>query len=146
MIAHIKTISNAETTRHSGRVELWQKLQMVLVKAFELRHEDFEYAEKGEGVPLPLDKESIMLLASVLISSETTGHLRDAMVINYLFKSVFELTDSDTNSYMLFSMGDITTLIDAYYKSQMNLSDKYGDLFFDILNKQELLTQEYLES
>lgn len=77
----------------SGRVELWQKLQMVLVKAFELRHETYEYAEKKDDVPLPLDKDSIMLLASVLISSETSGHLRDPAVINYLFKSVYELVD-----------------------------------------------------
>jgi len=48
MIAHIKTIPATETSSsNSGRVELWQKLQMVLVKAFEFRHEDFEYAEKG---------------------------------------------------------------------------------------------------
>ena len=31
-----------------------------------------------------------MLLAQVLVSSETTGHLRDPAVINYLFKGVQE--------------------------------------------------------
>ena len=67
----------------------------------------------------PLDKDSIMLLASILISNETTGHLRDPMVINYLFKSVYELVDFDEDSYQLFSMGDIIMLVDAYYKSQM---------------------------
>lgn len=50
-------------------------------------------------VPLPLDKENIMILASVMVSNETTGHLRDNAVINYLFKSVYELTDHDENSY-----------------------------------------------
>ena len=63
----------------------------MLVKAFEWRHHNFEVEDKSE--PLPLEKELIMLLASVLIASETTGHLRDPAVINYLFKSVFELSD-----------------------------------------------------
>ena len=29
--------------RYSGRAELWNKLQILLVKAFEMRHEMFEY-------------------------------------------------------------------------------------------------------
>ena len=33
-------------------------------------------------------------------------------------------------------MADISTLVDAYYKSQMALTDKYGDLFIEILGKQ----------
>ena len=112
---------------------------MLLVKGFEYRHDIFENADKGEEAPLPLEKEPIMLLASILISNETTGHLRDPLVINYLYKSVYELVDFNETSYQLFSMEDITTLLDAYYKSQMELSDKYGDLFVDILKKQELL-------
>jgi len=146
MIAHIKMIGTSETKRHSGRAELWHKLQTLLVKSFEVRHEDYEYSEVNEEVPLPLDKDSIMLLASILIASETTGHLRDPAVINYLFKSVFELTDYDENSYQMFGMEEIAILVDAYYKSQMVLQDKYGDLFFEILEKQELLTDFYMES
>lgn len=146
MIAHIKTISIDQTTRHSGRAELWNKLQILLVKAFEMRHEMFEYQEDGENAPLPLDKESIMIMASILIASETSGHLRDPAVINYLFKSVFELTDFDEDGYQQFSMQDIATLVDASYKSQMMLQDKYGDLFYDILDKQGLLDQDYLET
>ena len=146
MIAHFKTSSSAEMTKQTGRAELWVKLQMLLVKAFEVRHANFEHAEKEEEEALPLDKDSIMLLASVLIASETTGHLRDPLVINYLFKSVFELVDFDSQSYQKFSLQDISILIDAYYKSQMPLTDKYGDLFFDILDKQKLLNQASLET
>ena len=69
------------------------------MKAFEIRHENFEYAEKEENEPLPLDKESIMLLANVMISNETTGHLRDSAVINFLFKSVYELVDHNEEQY-----------------------------------------------
>jgi hypothetical protein len=76
-----------------------------------------------------------MLLASVMIANETTGHLRDSAVINFLFKSVYELVDVDNESYQLFSMSDISILVDAYYKSQMPLNDKFGDLFVDILAK-----------
>lgn len=43
-------------------------------------------------------------------------------------------------------MADISTLVDAYYKSQMPLTDKYGDLFIEILGKQQLLKKNYLES
>lgn len=43
-------------------------------------------------------------------------------------------------------MNDISILVDASYKSQMRLTDKYGDLFIDILQKQDLLTQTYLET
>lgn len=43
-------------------------------------------------------------------------------------------------------MQDISILLDAYYKSQMPLEDKYGDLFIDILDKQKLLNQTYLET
>ena len=71
-----------------------------------------------------------------MIANETTGHLRDPAIINYLFKSVYELTDFDEESYNLFSLDDIATLVDASFKSQMELSDKYGDLFYDILRKQ----------
>lgn len=71
----------------------------------------------------------------MLVSSESTGHLRDPQIINYLFKSVYELTDADENSHMLFSFSDISILVDAFYKSQMDLSDKYGDLFIDILQR-----------
>ena len=92
-------------------------MQLVLVKAFEFRHEDFEYSEVRDNTPLPLDKESIMMLASVMIANETTGHLRDPNVINYLFKSVFELVDSEEDAYTMFSMGDISILVDAFYKS-----------------------------
>ncbi len=87
-----------------------------------------------------------MLLASVMIANETTGHLRDAEVINFLFKSVFEIVDSDEDAYQQFSMADISILVDAYYKSQMPLKDTYGDLFVDILAKQKLLNHTYLES
>ena len=83
-----------------------------------------------------MDKESILILANVMIANETTGHLRDPAIINYLFKSVYELTDFDEESYNLFSLDDIATLVDASFKSQMELSDKYGDLFYDILRKQ----------
>ena len=98
MIAHMKTTATAETIRHSGRAELWNKMQTLLVKAFEWRHEDFEYAEASD-MPAPVDKNSILLLASVLIASETTGHLRDPAIINYLFKSVYELTDIHEDGY-----------------------------------------------
>lgn len=117
MIAHVKTITTSEGSANSGRVELWQKLQMLLVKSFEFRHDDFEYTEKKDIVNPPLSKESIMLLASVMISSETTGHLRDPQIINYLFKSVFELVDFDEDYYKYFTMADIATLVDAFYKS-----------------------------
>lgn len=80
---------------------------MLLVKAFELRHEDFEYAEKSDEVPVPLDKDSIMLLASVMISNESSGHLRDPEVINYLFKSVYELVEVDPENVRLFGIEDI---------------------------------------
>lgn len=99
MIAHMKTLATIETTSHSGRAELWNKLQTLIVKAFELRHEDYEYSETSEEMPPPLDKDSIMLLASILIASETTGHLRDPAIINYLFKSVYELTDIEEDGY-----------------------------------------------
>ena len=69
-----------------------------MVKAFEWRHEDFEYAEASD-MPAPVDKNSILLLASVLIASETTGHLRDPAIINYLFKSVYDLTDIHEDGY-----------------------------------------------
>ena len=109
------------------------------MKAFEFRHEDFEYAEASEQMPPPLDKNSIMVLASVLIASESTGHLRDPAVINYLFKSVYELTDFGEDGHLNWGLQDVAILLDASYKSQMMLKDKYGDLFFDILNKQDLL-------
>jgi len=117
MIAHVKTFSTSEEGTNSGRVELWHKLQMLLVKSFEWRHEDFEYTEKKDIVAPPLNKDSIMLLASVMISNETTGHLRDSQIINYLFKSVFELVDFDEDYYKYFTMADIATLVDAFYKS-----------------------------
>lgn len=120
----------------SGRAELWQKLQTVLIKSFELRHAEFEHAENKDEVPLPLEKDSIMLLAGVLNASETTGHLRDPEVINYLFKSVYELVDADELAYKRFDMADVSILVDAFYKSQMPLLDKYGDLFVDILERQ----------
>jgi len=40
-----------------------------------------------------------MLLANVMISNETTGHLRDSAVINFLFKSVYELVDHNEEQY-----------------------------------------------
>lgn len=146
MIAHLMSIQSADPRAFPGRVELWQKLSLVLSKAFELRHEDFEYADKQEEVPLPLQKEQIMLLAQVLITSETTGHLRDPQIINYLFKSVFELVDSRDDGHHLFSLADIALLVDAFFKSQMQLLDTYGDLFIDILNEQGFLSMAYLEN
>ena len=56
-------------------------------------------------------------------------------MINYLCKSVFELVDAEEDNYTLFGLDDIAELADAYYKGQMALSDKYGDLFVDILSK-----------
>ena len=76
-----------------------------------------------------------MLLASVMIASQSSGHLRDPAVINYLFKSVFELVDYDEENYNQFGVDEISELLDAFYKSQMVLTDKYGDLFFVILDK-----------
>ena len=64
-----------------------------------------------------MDKESILILANIMIANETTGHLRDPAIINYLFKSVYELTDFDKESYNLFSLDDIATLVDASFKS-----------------------------
>ena len=83
----------------------------------EMRHEDFEYSDKRIGMPPPLDKHSIMVLANVLVASETSGHLRDPEVINYLFKSVFELVDFEENGMQQFSYEDVSTLVDAFYKS-----------------------------
>ena len=117
MIAHVKTITNAETSAHAGRVELWQKLQLLVVTAFEWRHEDYEHSEKKQIVAPPLNKESIMILANVMIANETSGHLRDHLVINYLFKSVFEIIDFEPDFYTHFTMQDIATLLDAFYKS-----------------------------
>jgi hypothetical protein len=58
-----------------------------------------------------------MILANILISNETSGHLRNPDIINYLFKSVFELVEFTPDSFKLFDMADIATLIDSYYKS-----------------------------
>ena len=65
--------------------------------AFEIRHNEFEALEyeNEEDLLPPLDHSSIMILAHILVASETTGHLRDGRIINYLFKSVFELVESD---------------------------------------------------
>ena len=46
----------------------------------------------------------------------------------------------------MFSMQDIANLVDASYKSQMMLQDKYGDLFIDILDQQHLLDLDYLQT
>ena len=54
-----------------------------------------------------------MVLANVLIMSETTGHLRNPLIINYMFKSVFELSEFSEESYKSFNMADIATLVDA---------------------------------
>ena len=62
-----------------------------------------------------------MLLANVMVTNEATGHLRDSAVINYLFKSVFELVDVSEDSTNLFGFEDIAILADASYKSQMDL-------------------------
>ena len=64
----------------------------------ECRHEDFEYADQRIGMPPPLDKDSIMVLANVMVANETSGHLRDPELINYLFKSVFEIVDFQENN------------------------------------------------
>lgn len=48
-----------------------------------------------------------------MVSNETTGHLRDNHVINYLFKSVYELTDQDEDSYRQFGLQDVAILVDA---------------------------------
>lgn len=67
MLAHIATISGGP--KAPSNVELWQKLQLVLVKAFEIRHDEFEYEEHGQNTPLPLQKDSIMVLANVMIAT-----------------------------------------------------------------------------
>ena len=83
-------------------------------------------------------------MASVLVSNNSSARLRDPLVINYLFKSVFELVDHESSE--LFGMDDIALLVDAQYKSQMPLTDKYGDLFVKILEEQQLLNLPYLET
>ena len=85
-----------------------------------------------------------MVLANIIISNETSGNLRNPLIINYLYKSVFELSEYSDEGYLNFNLEDIATLVDAYYKSQMKLKDKYGDLFVDILKKQDMLALNYL--
>ena len=49
MIALVRTITSQEdkaSALTSGRVELWHKLQLLLVTSLEWRHEEFEYAEE----------------------------------------------------------------------------------------------------
>ena len=119
MIAHVKTITHEEQYYvGAGRVELWQKLQLLVVTALEWRHEDYEHAESNnQVVGPPLAKEHIMVLANIIISNETSGHLRNPLIINYLFKSVFELKEYTEEGYKQFDLGDIATLVDAFYKS-----------------------------
>ena len=58
-----------------------------------------------------------MVLAHIMVASETTGHLRDGRIINYLFKSVFELVEQNQDTSAKFSFEDISILVDAYYKT-----------------------------
>ena len=58
-----------------------------------------------------------MVLAHIMVASETTGHLRDGRIINYLFKSVFELVEQNQDTSVKFSFEDISILVDAYYKT-----------------------------
>ena len=81
-----------------------------------------------------------------MTASESLRYLRDPAVINYLFKSVYELVDHDDDNYNQFGLDEIAKLVDTFYKSQMVLTDKYGDLFFDILDRQGLLDLNYLQS
>ena len=52
-----------------------------------------------------------------MISNETSGHLRNPLIINYLFKSVFEMSEYSENGHKNFDFADIATLVDAFYKS-----------------------------
>ena len=121
MIALVRTITSQEDKAaavSSGRVELWQKLQLLLITAMEWRHEDFEYAEEQHTVTgPPLTKEHILILANIMISNETSGHLRNPLILNYLFKSVFEMSEYSDDGYKNFNFEDIATLVDAFYKS-----------------------------
>ena len=42
---------------------------------------------------------------------------RNPLIINYLFKSVFELKEYTEEGYKQFDLGDIATFVDAFYKS-----------------------------
>lgn len=148
LIGIVRNIDSQNEDSLGVQVEFWQKMQLLLVKAFEFRHDEYEVQEyEGNQIPSPpLAKEHILILANILIENGTSGQLRDPDIINYLFKSVFELVEFTPDSYKIFDMADITTLIDAFYQSQMPLSDKYGNLFIEILVKQNLLSQQHLET
>ena len=82
------------------------------------RHEEFEYAEEQHTVVgPPMTKEHILILANIMISNETSGHLRNPTIINYLFKSVFEMSEYAADGHKNFDFSDIVTLVDAFYKS-----------------------------
>ena len=45
MIAQIKSISSQQNMANAGRSELWNKLQILLSMAFEIRHNEYEVLE-----------------------------------------------------------------------------------------------------
>ena len=74
-----------------------------------------------------------MMTAGLMLQPESAAHLRDPKLINFLFKSVYELQGDSTRYTEPFNVQEISILLDSYYKSQMTLLDKYGDMFVELL-------------
>ena len=100
-----------------------------MTQAFALRHNELDIKELKEE-PIPLPKESILLLSQVLVT-HSAGVMRDPETTNYLLKNVqLLLSDQKKDTVGLkFYFHDVSIIVDALYKTSLGMADfAYGDM------------------
>ena len=114
-------------------MELWGKLQLCLIQSFALKNGDFGELVEPQG---PLEYSALMMLANIMTQQEG-AMLRDPKTVDYLFREAVALQKAG----VAFKFSDVAALVDASFKTQLQMQENQADLLFAEMHAKNQFSQ-----